>query len=110
VCLAMNEPQNVRASQSHQDAFVRERNPADTLVAAIIFDKQLRVDIDALVQRLKAAPKSAERTLTFRALQTAKHWLGEDLAVLGAANPYPNSKDVTNTTVDPTADVAVVQK
>lgn len=72
----------------------------------IVEVKKYRVEIDSLIQRLKADKSNAEETLAFRSLQEAKHWLGESLAILGAANPYPNSKDPSNSVVDPTADVA----
>lgn len=72
----------------------------------IIEVKKYRVEIDSLIQRVGATKSNAEETLAFRALQQAKHWLGESLSILGAQYPYPNSKDPSNTIVDPTADVA----
>lgn len=51
--------------------------------------KALRVEIDATKQKVKrlaeARPEKggAELTLSFRALQTAKHWLGEVLGEMG---------------------------
>jgi hypothetical protein len=72
----------------------------------IIELKEQRVAIDALVKILGEAKSNAEETLAWRALQQAKHWLGESLAIHGSQNPYPNSMDVTNIVVDPTADVA----
>lgn len=51
--------------------------------------------------------QSEERILAFRAMQQARHWLGEDLAILGAQHPYPNGSDCSNTIVDPAADKAV---
>ena len=66
----------------------------------IKFNKNLRLRLADLITELqKQSHKSAERTLAFRALQTARHWLGEDLAILGAQ--YPGT-----TVVDPPADVA----
>lgn len=86
----------------------------------IILDKELRRDIDAIIQRLKAAsmPRtptsdgrpSRERSLAVTKLQEAVMWLGMDLKAIndenpGAVeNPYPNSKDPSNTVIDPTAD------
>lgn len=70
----------------------------------IIGIKQLRVDGDALIQRVKDLPSSRERSLVVTKLQEAVMWLGMDLKRLGTPNPYPNSRDVTNTVVDPTAD------
>ena len=92
---------------------------------AIIQDKELRRDIDGIIQRLKRdsekgytgerAPDhvvrgSRERSLAITKLQEAVMWLGMDLKAIndenpGAQeNPYPNSKDPSNTKVDPTAD------
>lgn len=99
----------------------------------IILDKELRRDIDAIIQKLKNPPpsdtgyasisapsepskepdgfrRSRERSLAITKLQEAVMWLGMDLKAIneespGACeNPYPNSKDPTNTKVDPTAD------
>jgi hypothetical protein len=76
------------------------------LEAQIKDDKELRVEIERLKQRVKDSPfKSAERTLAFRALQQAKHWLGEDLQMLGTDYPYPNSMNPANPIVDPPADM-----
>ena len=76
----------------------------------IIEDKALRRDTDAIIQRVKALPPSRERSLTTTKLQEAVMWLGMDLkrineAAPGSAeNPYPNSKDPSNTKIEPTAD------
>lgn len=90
----------------------------------IILDKELRRDIDAIIQRLKEATRprvsaddnggeyrqSRERSITITKLQEAVMWLGMDLKAIndenpGAVeNPYPNSKDPSNTVIDKTAD------
>jgi len=76
----------------------------------IILDKELRRDIDAITQRLKSAKPSRERSITITKLQEAVMWLGMDLKRIneenpGASpNPYPNSKDPSNTKIEPTAD------
>lgn len=88
----------------------------------IILDKELRRDIDAIIQRLKtsgnpenadqaesARRNSRERSLAVTKLQEAVMWLGMDLKAIndesgGAENPYPNSKDPSNVKIDPTAD------
>lgn len=76
----------------------------------IVLDKELRRDIDAQIQRLKSAPSSRERSLAITKLQEAVMWLGMDLKRIneespGASpNPYPNSKDPSNTVIEPTAD------
>lgn len=72
---------------------------------AITFNKHLRLKIHDLIVDLRSRPGSPERTLAFRALQMARHWIGEDLAILGAASPYPNGNNPKNTIVDPPADV-----
>lgn len=90
---------------------------------AIILNKELRRDIDAIIDRLKFATgerntpqiptdtqrRSRERSLAITKLQEAVMWLGMDLKAIndesgGAENPYPNSKDPSNTKIDPTAD------
>jgi hypothetical protein len=73
-------------------------------------DKALRRDTDAIIQRVKELPPSRERAITITKLQEGVMWLGMDLkrindAMPGAvANPYPNSKDPSNTKIEPTAD------
>lgn len=100
----------------------------------IILDKELRRDIDVIIQRLKrdkgdaqseSPPEymtsdqfaemqqpvrhSRERSLAVTKLQEAVVWLGLDLKAIndesgGTENPYPNSKDPSNTTIEPAAD------
>jgi hypothetical protein len=69
----------------------------------ILADKQLRVVLDEILQRLKDLPASRERALSITKLQEAIMWLGMDLKRLGTPNPYPHSREA-NTIVDPTAD------
>ena len=70
----------------------------------IIADKELRRDIDADIQKVKNLPLSRERSLAITKLQESVMWLGMDLKRLNDANPYPNSKDPSNTEIEPTAD------
>lgn len=91
----------------------------------IVLDKELRRDIDGIIQRLKNASAqsgnysrgpgvpsrdSRERSIAITKLQEAVMWLGMDLKSIndetpGAAeNPYPSSKDPSNTKIEPTAD------
>ncbi len=71
----------------------------------IVETKQLRVDLDAILQRVKSSErKSRERSLVITKLQEAIMWLGMDLKELGTSNPYPNSYLPENVIVDPTAD------
>jgi hypothetical protein len=78
-----------------------DRNHSDNQVIA---DKELRRDIDAQIQKVKALPASRERSLAITKLQEAVMWLGMDLKRLNEPNPYPNSKDPSNTIIEPTAD------
>lgn len=70
----------------------------------VIADKELRRDIDAQLQKVKALPPSRERSLCITKMQEAVMWLGMDLKRLNEANPYPNSMDPSNTKIEPTAD------
>lgn len=70
----------------------------------VVVNKQLRRDIDNLIQVVKSCPPSRERSICVTKLQEAVMWLGMDLKRLNEPNPYPNSKDPTNTKVEPTAD------
>lgn len=78
--------------------------------AEIIGDKGLRRDIDEIIQCVKLMPPSRERSLAITKLQEAVMWLGMDLKRIHEANPdtttdpYPNSKDPSNTIIEPTAD------
>lgn len=67
--------------------------------------KQLRKDIDAVIQRVKALDGCREVSICITKLQEAVMWLGMDLKRIGDINPYPNSKDPsTGTKIEPTAD------
>ncbi len=70
----------------------------------VIENKKLRKETDDLIQRIKNLPPSRERALSITKLQEGVMWLGMDLKRLGEANPYPNSKDASNTKIEPTAD------
>lgn len=70
----------------------------------VLANKWMRRELDARLQDIKQFPKSRERSLAITKLQEAIMWLGMDLKRLGGPNPYPNSKDPSNTTIDPTAD------
>ena len=67
--------------------------------------KQLRKDIDDVIQRVKSLDNCREVSICITKLQEAVMWLGMDLKRIGETNPYPNSKDPsTGTKIDPTAD------
>lgn len=66
--------------------------------------KQLRKDIDEAIQRVKALNQSRETSLVITKLQEGIMWLGMNLKRLGANNPYPQSYNPENTSVEHTAD------
>ncbi len=82
----------------------------EVIESNIIAVKELRRDIDANIQRVRALIQSRETALVITKLQEGVMWLGMELkrindAAPGAVeNPYPNSKDPSNTKIDPTAD------
>lgn len=87
----------------------RLRQGIEGIDASIMADKELRRDIDALIQKLKGLAPSRERSLAVTKLQEGVMWLGMDLKRINeqhgvGCNPYPNSKDPSNTVIDPTAD------
>ena len=86
---------------------------------AIVAAKTFRKDADELLQRMKTHKKClvfeagevleageviAQHTLSIRDLESAIMRQGMALKYIGAPNPYPNSKDPSNTVVEPTAD------
>lgn len=76
----------------------------------VVAVKQLRKDIDVHIAVTKSLQPSRERALTITKLQEAVMWLGMDLKRISEenpgkfTNPYPNSKDPSNTKIEPTAD------
>lgn len=76
----------------------------------IVKVKELRRDTDVQIQHAKSLPPSRERALAITKLQEAVMWLGMDLKRIneetpGASpNPYPNSKDPSNTKIEPTSE------
>jgi len=76
----------------------------------IVANKQIRKDLDIQIQSVKSLPPSRERSITITKLQEAVMWLGMDLKRINelnpvaCPNPYPNSKDPSNTKIEPTAD------
>lgn len=91
---------------------------------AITTSKQFRKDADELLQRMKdhrlellketKAPGTevsddlgeviAQHTLSVRDLESCIMRQGMALKYIGTPNPYPDSKDPSNTVVNPTAD------
>lgn len=71
----------------------------------IVANKQLRKDIDEIIQRVKSLDQSRETSLSITKLQEGVMWLGMNLKRLCAINSYPSSKDPsTGSIVEPTAD------
>lgn len=70
----------------------------------VIEDKSARVALDSVLQYLKGKEGSRERSLSITNIQQAIMWLGMDLKAANEPSPYPNSYDVTNDVVEPTAD------
>jgi len=81
-----------------------KQTPEEFLDAAIVETKQLRRDIDSILQRVRELPQNRETALAITKAQETVMWLGMNLKALGEANPYPNSRDTSNTIVDKTAD------
>lgn len=91
---------------------------------AITTAKQFRKDADALLQRMKEHTKSmrsqsqsgaapigddfpeaiAQHIISTRDLESCIMRQGMALKYIGNPNPYPNSKDPSNTIVEPTSD------
>lgn len=93
---------------------------------AIIAAKQFRKDADELLQRMKehktaltsrihgeptltdacddASEVIAQHTISIRDLESCIMRQGMALKYIGNPNPYPNSKDPSNTIVEPTSD------
>lgn len=71
----------------------------------IVNIKQLRKDIDDIIQRVCNLEKCRETSLSITKLEEAVMWLGMDLKRLNQPNPYPSSKDPsTGAKIEPTAD------
>lgn len=79
-------------------------NSESPISIEIRMNKQLRRDLDDKIQTVKSLPASRERALAITKIQEAVMWLGMDLKRLNEPNPYPNSKDPSNTIIEPTAD------
>jgi hypothetical protein len=73
-------------------------------------NKAIRKAGDELIQQIKELPPSRERALAITKFQEGVMWIGMDLKRINEenpgkfSNPYPNSKDPSNTTIEPTAD------
>lgn len=75
--------------------------PEEVRDNAIVENKELRVELDSILQKVKTSPReSRERSIVITKLQEAIMWLGMDLKELGDENHYPNSYNPNNTIVD----------
>ena len=66
--------------------------------------KQLRKDIDEVLQRVKGLYQSREISLAITKLQEATMWLGMNLKRLGELDPYPESRNPDNQRIEPISD------
>ena len=92
-------------SEEHQAS--RDMTPEEVKEATIKFDKEWRVELDGVLQRMKnnsGLRSSRERSLAATKLEECIMWLGMDLKAIGTPNPYPNSYKPENNIVDPTSD------
>ena len=67
--------------------------------------KEYRVKLDKIQKVMSALTPSREISISITSIQNGKMWLGKTLEYLGQDNPYPNSKDASNTKIEPTSDV-----
>jgi hypothetical protein len=97
-----------------------QQNKNMTKEQSIIAAKQFRKDADELLQRMKNHNRNlgqhtdmaaddiwevcAQHTLSIRDLESCIMRQGMALKYIGNPNPYPNSKDPSNTIVEPTSD------
>lgn len=82
----------------------REKEMGISRSVEIIKNKTFRKDLDFVLQELKRAVPSRERNLAITKLQESIMWLGMDLKRLNEPNPYPDSYNLENDNVEPTAD------
>lgn len=106
--LMQNQPENP-ATVSEVDRPVDIAGDQTPILNEISADKQLRVDLDAALQRLKGLPPTRERSLTITKVQEAIMWLGMDLKRIHeqtgvGANPYPQSYNPASPVIEKTAD------
>ena len=66
--------------------------------------KQLRKDIDEIIQRVKTLDSCREVSIVITKLQEATMQLGMNLKRLGEQDPYPESRNPDSKRIEPTAD------
>lgn len=76
----------------------------DSTYSPVAETKASRQSIKELHEALSTSPrKSRSRSLAITKLEEASMWLGKDLQELNEPNPYPNSHDSKDLSIDPTA-------
>lgn len=68
------------------------------------FIKEVRTQIGIAEETLKHRTDSPELTLSYRQVQRGSMWLGLVLAALGTGNPYPQSTNPDNKTIEQRSD------
>lgn len=66
--------------------------------------KLMRRFLDTALQKVKILKPTKSTAIAITKIQEGIMWLGMYLKELGTPDPYPTSKDNTNTTIHPTAD------
>jgi hypothetical protein len=104
-----NEPSFIEKYEKIMEPVITDHKPCTTIKIDnernIKFNKLCRQELDIIIQELKGSKrKSPERSTAIRKAIEATMWLGMDLKAIGTPNPYPESKNPNNTTVEPTAD------
>jgi len=67
--------------------------------------KIIRVELDRHFTTLGQMIPSREISIAITSTQNAKMWLGQVLKALGTENPYPDSRNASNTKIEKTTDV-----
>jgi len=67
--------------------------------------KKYRVELDKAFSVMGLMTGSREISIAITSAQNSKMWLGQVLKRLNEENPYPDSKNASNTKIAPTADV-----
>ena len=69
--------------------------------------KELRLEVDKLINSVQVLNPSREMSLCFTQLQRSKSWLGMALGELGSETPYPASSDPKSPVIEPQAEHCV---
>jgi adenosyl cobinamide kinase/adenosyl cobinamide phosphate guanylyltransferase len=88
----------------HQRSMDKTTVTSNEISPEVVYDKELRRDLDEILQRLKARVDSPERAQARVRLSEAIMWLGMDLKARGLPDPYPESRDPSSPVVRPPAD------